>query len=769
MAQFRDIAVNPADPTQRILLYSNGYVESRGGAPTVDQWQFSLNEAYQFKAPLSSGTDARFMRIQVTDWVTPSGYTLDWYGLIYPWGSAVAVAGQTAPYTGGPEYLFGTGGGVSRPDFGFVSDFMMDPANSGKGYFMTYDGDVHAVGTGVTAVAHYPIVGGGATATRMVMDFASKRYWILDNYGRVWGWTGTTWSGPNIGNALSWGGVQPFNGVVWGRIGVGLALYDVSSITGADGFMLDELGRVYPVGGAQYPYGFNYTPNFQGWEDIAIIDDGTGANPLRLVVVSKEGREYEFVVSTAPSVDVGSPILGSTVTTSGRPWVQWKYSDPEGDGQAGWDVRVFNSTTYLAGSTSEVQRITITGTPTGGTFTVTHGGFTTTAIAYNANAATVQAALEALPSIGTGNVSCGGGALPGSFVTCTFQGTLAAANIVQMTATGSFTGGSSPAVAITTTTAGVDRDPTALSATWQTTGTGQYDDRVQVGVDLANATYRAYVRVTDTSGLSSSWDYTQWVQNVTAPSTPTVTPTAGSGLSGVSCLLHVSTAGLSGSARFGLQYHDSDWDGATWSWVRGGYDLLPDGSGNFTIVDRGARFGVVRTYRAIVYIYDASTDAWNGSAWSSTATATLGPRNVWAFTNPFNSAQGAIVAVEDFDPSKPVKAGRFWPVNADEPIVISDGKPKAPAFDLNLWLKTNADRVAVEAMLDADVVLLLRDPFGNAFHCKAYGDIREPVVRAAPLASEVTGIRDFHKITIPMQTVKRPTAGPSFGPFADTT
>lgn len=1509
MAQFRDIAVNPADPTQRMLLYSNGFIESRGGAPTVEQWVYSVNETYQYKAPLSSGSS--FARIQVTDWITPSGYTLDWYGFIYPWGSAVAVAGQTPPVTGGPEYLFGSGGGVSLPTFGFAADFMMDPANSGKGYFMTYDGDVHAVGTGVTAVPHYPIVGGGAVATRFVMDFASKRYWILDNFGRIWGWTGTTWSGPSIGGAASWGGVQPFNGVVWGRVGVGLALYDVSSITGAKGWMLDEFGRVYPVGGAQYPYGFNFTPSYQGWEDLAIIDDGTGANPLRLVVVSKEGREYEFVVSTPPTVAIGTPVLGSTVTTSTRPFVQWQYSDPEGDAQAAWDVRVFDSATYLLGAVSEVQRITITGTPTGGTFTVSFGGFTTTAIAYNASAATVQAALEALPSIGTGNVLCAGGALPGAFVSCTFRGALAGRNVAQMTATGSFTGGSSPAVAITTTTAGVDTDPTARTPVWSATGTGQYDNRVQIGVDLPNGTYRAYMRVQDTAGLWSAWSYTQWTEAVVAPATPIISATPLGGLEGIQldiagaaqqnvvewyektgviqgalsahtttaqgysfgthavadwswdgedqsfffstmtsdgtliipgqpatfsafsptgtalqyargnppdeletviipttagvthpmsttigtnvvggadfedsttwydpdgvehvvmtvgrqyndwnlalgvypCLVvltrdpatgkweydpvlsrtaeqlrasnptaaaniyttstpgaggggsvtlarqlvelrvlpksghlviahyddragsgfnsgaisvvgdtgdgrglrllatflipnidwplghrvqgrarsprpnptsplnderfilgydvldgnanaHVagvyldgatnscvttpdsaswtiagvhrgvcrvrcadytpaadsmlfgqweitgnnrawalflnatgelsfraSSAGttaninqttnsaangnvsaaltdgvgywlgfeydtvggtlkfykaadaetmptiwtgwtqigtnvaagaityfnaavalsigatsgffnsrltgwvrqvrvyddgalvadpnfgptgspaavadaatytdslglvwtmrgtafiaattafyvnefsyndsthtitakcqpfwsgvgghsgheqaqfdelgnllLSGTfqgvfngqvsifeadsagghlydawtpsgawltgdgsttyewgrviapsqsaggavgahtsgfawdnvnkvayyptgttgmlaiqrsgssapytwtdrgastlyetdatanahlmrpvidygrgvawlpvgqgypgaypptpplnltrnsligvrlnywtspgalsalpagTKFGIQYHDASDDPDVWQWVRDAFDIVPDANGAATWVDSEARFGELRQYRAISYLYDASIDAWVGNVWSPVASATLGPRDVWALTNPFDVTQGAEVSVAKFEPSRAVKAGRFYPVNAEEPIVISDGRPKAPEFDLELWLKTHDDRLAVDEMIDADQVLLLRDPFGEEFYCKAYNDITEPIVRAAPTADEVTGIRDFRTITIPMQTVKRPTAGPSFGPFAD--
>jgi hypothetical protein len=47
--------------------------------------------------------------------------------------------------------------------------------------------------------------------------------------------------------------------------------------------------------------------------------------------------------------------------------------------------------------------VTIGGTPTGGTFTLTFGGQTTAGIAYNAATSAVQSALVALSSIGAGN------------------------------------------------------------------------------------------------------------------------------------------------------------------------------------------------------------------------------------------------------------------------------------------------------------------------------------------------------------------------------
>ncbi|MDX3839560.1 hypothetical protein [Streptomyces europaeiscabiei] len=108
-----------------------------------------------------------------------------------------------------------------------------------------------------------------------------------------------------------------------------------------------------------------------------------------------------------------------------------------------------------AGRTSEVQTVTITGGPTGGTFTLTFDGETTAGIAYNAAAAAVQSALEALSNIEPGDVTVTGGALPGTAVTVTFGGRYLGTNVPQMTASGaSLTGGTSPAVAVATGTAG---------------------------------------------------------------------------------------------------------------------------------------------------------------------------------------------------------------------------------------------------------------------------------------------------------------------------
>ncbi len=119
-------------------------------------------------------------------------------------------------------------------------------------------------------------------------------------------------------------------------------------------------------------------------------------------------------------------------------------------------AKAVSAISLLGGITNERQTVTITGTPTGGTFTLTLNGETTTAINHNATAATVQLALEALPSLEGDDTTTAGGPGPGTPYTVDFTGTLAGTNVAQMTAAHVFTGGTTPNIAVTTTTPGAD-------------------------------------------------------------------------------------------------------------------------------------------------------------------------------------------------------------------------------------------------------------------------------------------------------------------------
>lgn len=129
------------------------------------------------------------------------------------------------------------------------------------------------------------------------------------------------------------------------------------------------------------------------------------------------------------------------------------------------DAVKFAPGTYLAGQVmaqistlttqNDVQTITVSGTPTGGSFRLAFSGQTTAAIAYNAAAADVQAALEALSNIGTGNVAVTGAGFPGATAVVTFQGDAAGLEQPVMTLySNSLTGGAAPTAAVAHTTPG---------------------------------------------------------------------------------------------------------------------------------------------------------------------------------------------------------------------------------------------------------------------------------------------------------------------------
>lgn len=107
---------------------------------------------------------------------------------------------------------------------------------------------------------------------------------------------------------------------------------------------------------------------------------------------------------------------------------------------------------------NDVQTMTVTGTPTGGSFKLSFNGQVTAAITYSTTDATLQAnvtaALEALSNVGTGNVTAASSS-SGTVVAITFQAALG--NIEQAALTffqNSLTGGSSPNASFARTTRG---------------------------------------------------------------------------------------------------------------------------------------------------------------------------------------------------------------------------------------------------------------------------------------------------------------------------
>ena len=188
------------------------------------------------------------------------------------------------------------------------------------------------------------------------------------------------------------------------------------------------------------------------------------------------------------------PTLKLTTDTQGRPlWV-----DSPTDGSIAGNLigypAAYNrgvSGTYRRNGNG-VQVVTITGTPTGGTFTLTYGGATTAPLAYNAAAATVQTALRTLPGLSGATVS---GSAGGPFTV-----TIGTVGVATGPITGSgagLTGGTSPAVVVGATPSR-DTKLRAIGGDWTQAAYGVgMDITIKVSdsasyVDEAGATHSAF-------------------------------------------------------------------------------------------------------------------------------------------------------------------------------------------------------------------------------------------------------------------------------------
>lgn len=101
------------------------------------------------------------------------------------------------------------------------------------------------------------------------------------------------------------------------------------------------------------------------------------------------------------------------------------------------------ATATLIGVGDEIQTVTLTGGTTGG-FTLKFRGAETASIAYNASTAAMQTALQALSTIGSGNVTVSGAA--GAWV-CTFASALANTSLPLLEAGGTNTTGGTLSIA----------------------------------------------------------------------------------------------------------------------------------------------------------------------------------------------------------------------------------------------------------------------------------------------------------------------------------
>ena len=157
-------------------------------------------------------------------------------------------------------------------------------------------------------------------------------------------------------------------------------------------------------------------------------------------------------------------------------------------------TRILSNAGAPTAGTSEVQTITIGGTPTGGTFILRFEGNNIGPITWSATNVTllanIQAALDAHPALGTNGCVATAASLTAGIgtINLTFGAVRAKENVEQMTVFKNSLTGTSPTLAITTVTPGVN-------------ATGRYASPGDMGVDDAGTVYVN----TATSGPNATW------------------------------------------------------------------------------------------------------------------------------------------------------------------------------------------------------------------------------------------------------------------------
>ena len=221
---------------------------------------------------------------------------------------------------------------------------------------------------------------------------------------------------------------------------------NVTPSTVTDGFGVNEIQNIsFPSipGGGTFELDFGGSTN----GPVVLDFDATAA-------------EVQAALESLDTIGVGNVIVTGSVSASGF-FIEFTgdlRADPAGSlitvDPSGLLLVAPTVTTITEGtSNNEVQEVSINGAPTGGTFTLTFDGETTGPIAFDATAAAIISALEALGNLNPGDVLVRGDALTGFEIE--FAGILASVNVPLVTADGSgLTGGTSPTITTKTTTVG---------------------------------------------------------------------------------------------------------------------------------------------------------------------------------------------------------------------------------------------------------------------------------------------------------------------------
>jgi len=243
-------------------------------------------------------------------------------------------------------------------------------------------------------------------------------------------------------------GVRGSDGIIAGTSFTTAAGTDLSSLNANNHcIVLETVGtsateEVQSLSAAGTPTGGTFVLTFKGYST------GDIAYNARAAAIQTE-------LESLPTIGVGNVLCTGSTLASGPISIKF-----QGDLADAVQQRITPNSTNLKGGTDEVQRLTVAGSPTGGTFAlqVTIDGKleTTTDLAHNCTSGDVLAALRALANIESpDDVGVSGGFDSGTTIDITFQNNLGSRNISAIAVYRSaLTGDGDEGVTPSTTTAG---------------------------------------------------------------------------------------------------------------------------------------------------------------------------------------------------------------------------------------------------------------------------------------------------------------------------
>lgn len=236
-----------------------------------------------------------------------------------------------------------------------------------------------------------------------------------------------------------------------------------------------------------------------------------------------------------------------------------------------------------------------------------------------------------------------------------------------------------------------------------------------VGEPLLSGTYRAYVRVAkavNAQPFFSDWEFTQFTLDLTPPPTVAV-DAAWDSSEGLATL--TLTGGDEG-AGFTSQYFQvqrSNDGGSSWSLLRNGDDIGPDGSFEATVLDYEAPRGLTVRYRA--RSIGVSGEERIPSDWSAAIPQVLVTNDgTWwlkAVADPSLNT-GSVRVQNPLSISVEEPHTVFRPLGTNLPIVVT-GLIGGEDATLEILTMTDAEWTSIEDILLHQGVLLIQSPQGD--------------------------------------------------------